>query len=86
MRVVIAPDSFKGSLSAWEAAAAIERGVKRAAPNCETVLLPLSDGGEGLVESLVEATNGTYHEFHIMGPWEPVWAKLGVLGDGNSCD
>ncbi|NLM39195.1 MAG: glycerate kinase [Firmicutes bacterium] len=85
MRVVIAPDSFKGSLSAWEAAAAIERGVKRAAPNCETVLLPLSDGGEGLVESLVEATNGTYHEFHIMGPLgEPVWAKLGVLGDGET--
>lgn len=85
MRVVIAPDSFKGSLSAWAAAAAIERGVKRAAPNCETVLLPLSDGGEGLVESLVEATNGTYHEFHIMGPLgEPVWAKLGVLGDGET--
>jgi glycerate kinase len=85
VRVVIAPDSFKGSLSAWEAAAAIERGVKRAAPNCETVLLPLSDGGEGLVESLVEATNGTYHEFHIMGPLgEPVWAKLGVLGDGET--
>lgn len=85
MRVVIAPDSFKGSLSAWEAAAAIERGVKRAAPNCETVLLPLSDGGEGLVESLVEATNGTYHEFHIMGPLgEPVWAKLCVLGDGET--
>lgn len=85
MRVVIAPDSFKGSLSAWAAAAAIERGIKRAAPNCETVLLPLSDGGEGLVESLVEATNGTYHEFHIMGPLgEPVWAKLGVLGDGET--
>lgn len=85
MRVVIAPDSFKGSLSAWEAAAAIERGVKRAAPNCETVLLPLSDGGEGLAESLVEAANGTYHEFQVMGPLgEPVWAKLGVLGDGET--
>lgn len=85
MRVVIAPDSFKGSLSAWEVAQAVERGVKRAVPNCETVLVPLSDGGEGLVEALVEATEGTYHELQVKGPLgEPVWAKLGVLGDGET--
>lgn len=85
MRVVIAPDSFKGSLSAFDVAEAVERGVKRSFPNCETVLLPLSDGGEGLVEALVEATSGSYREFQVSGPiGEPVWAKLGLLGDGST--
>jgi len=85
MRIVIAPDSFKGSLSAFAVAEAVERGVKRVVPEAECVLLPLSDGGEGLVESLVEATAGTYHEFQATGPLgEPVWAKLGVLGDGST--
>ncbi|MGI6150274.1 MAG: glycerate kinase [Firmicutes bacterium] len=85
MRIVIAPDSFKGSLSAFEVARAIEKGVKRIVPDCETVLLPLSDGGEGLVESLVEATGGTYHEYQVKGPLgDPVWAKLGLLGDGTT--
>lgn len=85
MRIVIAPDSFKGSLSAFEVAEAMARGVKRVAPHAETVLLPLSDGGEGLVESLVEATAGTYHEFQVTGPLgDPVWAKLGLLGGGQT--
>ncbi|HHT73630.1 MAG TPA: glycerate kinase [Firmicutes bacterium] len=85
MRVVIAPDSFKGSLSAAEVGEAIQRGVKRVEPEAETVLLPLSDGGEGLVESLVEASGGTYHEFQVTGPLgAPVWAKLGLLGDGQT--
>jgi glycerate kinase len=85
VRVVIAPDSFKGSLSAAEVGEAIQRGVKRVEPEAETVLLPLSDGGEGLVESLVEASGGTYHEFQVTGPLgAPVWAKLGLLGDGQT--
>ena len=53
MRIVLAPDSFKGSLSSVEAAASMSRGVKQVFPQAGVVELPLSDGGEGLVESLV---------------------------------
>lgn len=58
MKIVIAPDSFKGSVSAQEAALSIERGVRRAYTHAETVLVPVADGGEGTMENLVAATNG----------------------------
>ena len=56
MRIIIAPDSFKGSLTAAEVAASIERGVKRVLPQAETIPVPLADGGEGTVDALVSAT------------------------------
>ncbi|HHY93087.1 MAG TPA: glycerate kinase, partial [Firmicutes bacterium] len=83
MRVVIAPDSFKGSLTAWEAAAAMAEGVRRLWPAAETVLVPMADGGEGTTEALVRATGGTLHEQTVTGPLgEPVRAAFGILGDG----
>lgn len=58
MKIVIAPDSFKGSLSAWEASLAIEQGVKKVLPEADVVLVPVADGGEGTMDRLVAATNG----------------------------
>ena len=85
MKVVVAPDKFKGSLSAPEAARAIARGVERACPDAEIDLVPMADGGEGTVEALVEATGGTYREASVTGPLgELRTARYGKLGDGRT--
>lgn len=86
MKIIIAPDSFKGSLEAKEAAQAIERGVLKAYPKAETVCLPVADGGEGTMTSLVAATGGQLHKVLVKGPLlAPVEAAYGVLGDGETC-
>src|SRR3712207_9063604 len=56
MKFVLAPDSFKESMTAKEAAEAIERGIKKVMPSAECVKVPMADGGEGTVQSLVDAT------------------------------
>lgn len=85
MKIVLAPDSFKGSLSSTEAAEAMARGVRKVLPEAELVLLPLSDGGEGLVESLVVASRGEVVECEVTGPLgTPVKAKLGLMGGGKA--
>lgn len=86
MKIVIAPDSFKGSLSAWEAALAIEQGVKNVLPEADVVLVPVADGGEGTMDSLVAATKGKKVEAMVTGPLhEPAKAAYGILGDGHTC-
>ena len=81
MRVVIAPDKFRGSLTAPEAAAAIARGVLRADPDALFDLAPMADGGEGTVEALVAATEGYSVEATVSGPLgDPVVARFGVMG------
>lgn len=86
MKIVIAPDSFKGSLTALEAAQAIESGIKKVLPNAETVLVPVADGGEGTKDSLVSATNGRIKEVVVKGPLlENVTASYGILGDNATC-
>lgn len=85
MRVVIAPDSFKGSLSALAASQAMERGVRAVFPEAEVRQVPIADGGEGTVEALVTATRGRLEERTVRGPLgEPVRARWGVLGDGET--
>jgi glycerate kinase len=82
MKVIVAPDKFKGSLTAPEAARAIARGVLKAEPSAEIDLVPMADGGEGTVEALVEATGGIYAETIVTGPLgHPVEARFGILGD-----
>lgn len=85
MKFLIAPDSFKGSLSAAQAAEAMAGGVRRARPDAEVVLLPLADGGEGTTEALVLATGGRREILSVTGPLgEPVealWGRLGVDGE-----
>ncbi|MBN1349423.1 glycerate kinase [candidate division KSB1 bacterium] len=85
MKIVIAPDSFKGSLSALEVSNAIERGIKKVLPETETIKLPMADGGEGTVEALVTSTKGRIEHQSARGPLgEAVEAHYGILGDGQT--
>jgi glycerate 2-kinase len=81
VRIALAPDSYKESLSAIEVADALERGVKRALPDSQTVKIPVADGGEGTVDALVRGTNGEFVDVSVTGPLgDPVSARYGFLG------
>jgi glycerate 2-kinase len=85
MKVIIAPDSFKESLSALEVANAIEKGFRDIFPEAEYVKIPMADGGEGTVQSLVDATGGRIVKTEVTGPLgDRVKAFFGVLGDGKT--
>jgi len=85
MKVVIAPNTFKGSLSAPEAAAAIARGVREAFPDAEVVEVPVADGGDGTVEALVSAHRGEYRTVEVEGPLgDPVQATYGLIEAGRT--
>jgi glycerate kinase len=83
MRVVIAPDKFKGSLSAANVAKAIADGIRLADSQIETDLCPMADGGEGTVDALVSATNGSFITRKVTGPLSrmKVEAPIGLLHD-----
>ncbi|WP_369788958.1 glycerate kinase [Rouxiella sp. WC2420] len=82
MKIVIAPDSFKESLSALDVAKAIESGFREIFPHAEYVKLPVADGGEGTVEAMVAATGGRVVEVRVTGPLgEPIDAFFGLSGD-----
>ena len=84
MKIVIAPDSFKESLTAKEVCIAIETGFKRVFPEATYCLIPVADGGEGTVQSLVDATQGEILNLQVTGPIsESVDAFYGLLGDGS---
>ena len=85
MKIIIAPDAFKGSLTAKQAADAMYRGVKNVFPDAEALRLPVADGGEGTLEALVTATGGTYETVTVEDPLSrDVDAQIGVLGDGET--
>jgi glycerate kinase len=85
MRVVVAPDKFRGSLSAAEAARAIARGVSAADPGAVVDTVPMADGGEGTVDALVAATGGSLGSAEVTGPLgASVRATYGLLGDGRT--
>ncbi|MBN1683557.1 glycerate kinase [Candidatus Bathyarchaeota archaeon] len=82
MKIVIAPDSFKGSLTAIEVSDAVEQGVKIAYPEAIVEKIPMADGGEGTLQCLVNATKGSINEKEVIGPLgEKVIASFGLLGD-----
>ena len=82
MRILIAPDSFKESLSSIEVTKYLKEGLIQANPDFLINSLPLADGGEGTVNSLVEATDGKIYNKKVIGPLgEPVEAFYGILGD-----
>jgi glycerate kinase len=84
MKIVVAPQGFKGSLDATEVAQAIARGVRKVFPSAEIKILPVADGGEGTVRALVQASGGHTVTTRVMGPLErPVNATWGVLGGGE---
>ncbi len=83
MKVVIAPQSFKGSISALEVARAMSEGVRRVVPDAEVTLVPVADGGDGTLETLVEASGGEVRTAEVTGPLgERRTARWGALGDG----
>lgn len=85
MRIVVAPDSYKGSLSAVSVASAMARGILQVFPEAEVVQVPIADGGEGTVEALVTATGGTLRHNLVTGPLGAKHiAHWGVLGDGQT--
>ncbi|WP_096187266.1 glycerate kinase family protein [Evansella halocellulosilytica] len=80
MKVVIAIDSFKGSCTTFEAASAVERGLRYYRDDIDTVKVPIADGGEGTVDILVKALNGRYVEANVLNPvGKKVNAKYGIL-------
>lgn len=82
MKIVIAPDSYKESLSALDVAGAIEEGFREIFPDAEYVKLPVADGGEGTVEAMVAATQGQVIEVEVTGPLgSPVSGFFGISGD-----
>jgi glycerate 2-kinase len=85
MRIILAPDSYKGSLSAVGVADAMERGILQVFPDAEIIKFPIADGGEGTVDALVTATCGRIVTTTVRGPLgEPVDANWGVFGDGST--
>jgi glycerate kinase len=86
MRVVIAPDKFKGCLSARDVAAAIARGIGRAGATINIEQIPMADGGEGTVDALIAATCGRLITQRVTGPLPDmaVDAAFGILGDGQT--
>ena len=85
MKIVIAPDSYKGSLTALEVAENIEIGIKKAIPEAEIVKVPMADGGEGTVQALVDAHNGQIIEEEVIGPeGDKVKAFYGILNESQA--
>ena len=85
MRIVIAPDSYKESLTALEVATEIEAGFREVFPDADYLKLPLADGGEGTVAAMVAATGGRLVEVEVTGPLgEAVRACYGLTGDGQT--
>ena len=82
MKIVIAPQAFKGSISAMEVSKAIQEGVINVFPDSEIILCPVADGGDGTLETLVESTGGSINETTVTGPiGSPVRALWGAMGD-----
>ena len=85
MKIVIAPDSFKESLSAEKCCQAIKAGFSTIFPDAHYICLPIADGGEGTVEAMVAATDGNIVKLEVCGPMgEKVNAFYGITGDGKT--
>jgi len=85
MKIVIAPDSFKESLPAAQVAAALGEGVLEVCPDAQVDLCPMADGGEGVLEAMVAATNGRVLTSDTFGPLgEPMRAHFGMLGQATA--
>ena len=84
-KIVIALDSFKGCLTSAEAGEAAAQGVHAACPECRTIVLPVADGGEGMLDVLLAASNGKRITVRAHDPlMQPCDASYGISGDGNT--
>lgn len=85
MKIICAPDSFKESISATDAAHAMHRGIQKVYPEAHVEICPIADGGEGTVQAMVEATVGSYRQCAVTGPLgDPVTAVWGLLGQQDN--
>ena len=85
MKIVIAPDSFKETLSAFEVASTIESSFQNVFPEAEIIKIPIADGGEGTVEAMVRATDGSFEFLEVEGPMGNITsAKWGMLGNSKT--
>ena len=85
MKIVIAPQAFKGSLSALNVANAVQEGVRRIFPDAQILSCPVADGGDGTLETLVESSGGKIMETNVTDPiGKPIAAQWGAMGDGNT--
>lgn len=85
MRIVVAPNAFKGSLSALAAAKAIADGIRIADPDADLTLVPIADGGDGTVDALVAGADGQHRVLRVGGPLtDPVDADYGVIDGGKT--
>ena len=81
-KIVIVTDSFKGCLSSQEVEKAVETGIHSVLSTCQTVCIPIADGGEGMLEVMVEMTHGEYCEVTVHDPlMRTIPARYGILGD-----
>ncbi len=84
-KIVIAPDSFKGNLTSLEVASCIEKGIKRVLPKVKCIKVPMADGGEGTVQSMVDAAKGKLIKKRVKGPTgKLVTAYYGWLTEQNT--
>ncbi|MFQ6883630.1 glycerate kinase [Clostridium sp.] len=82
--IVLAPDSFKESMTAKEVCEAMERGIRKANSQIRCIHVPMADGGEGTMQSLVDATGGRVYSKEVVGPLgNNVVAEYGILGNGE---
>ncbi len=85
MNILIAPDSFKDCLSARQVAEAIKRGIERILPGAGFQIAPMADGGEGTVQSLIDATGGQLVHLQVMDPlMREIGSFYGITGDGST--
>ncbi|HHW83609.1 MAG TPA: glycerate kinase, partial [Actinomycetales bacterium] len=85
MRIVVAPDSFKGSLTAVQACETVATALREVIPGVTVDLVPVADGGEGTVEAFLLAAGGQSHTERVTGPLgEPVDAAWALLPDGTA--
>jgi len=85
MRIVIAPDSFKGCLNALNVAQAMRRGVQRVYPESEIDMIPMADGGEGTVEAILSAVCGVEVKVKVIDPLgRPIEASYGLIDNGST--
>ncbi len=85
MRILVASDSFKGSLTSQQVGTSVMEGIRRVIPEAQVKVLPIADGGEGTVQALVAATGGKLVTVQVTGPLgDPVQARFGLLPDGTA--
>jgi len=85
MKIGIAPDSFKGNMTALQVASRIEKGLRKALGNITVVKVPMADGGEGTAKTIADATGGRMVRRTVSGPLgKPVKASFGISGDGHT--